>query len=252
VTSVALNLGDGADFAEVASGTATLAGGGGRDFLTACAADHAVLDGGAGDDNLLIFNGSAAGGSGDDFISVASCALPGAPLQADAVVDCGPGNDVVHYVPAAFRGRIDARTCPPRFSSLRPVGIGLPSIDRLGIPADYRLRIPMFRASEPVHGTARLVHYPHLRRPADLGHTENCSSSAPFRGHAGQAIAVTVTISRSLVRRVLGHRGNRFVACFVQFSGTDSDGERFSSRTADVLDGSAIRGYQFDPHRRGR
>jgi hypothetical protein len=250
VTSVALSLGDGADFAEVAAGTATLAGGGGRDFLMACAVDHAVLDGGAGDDNLLIVNGSAAGGSGDDFIVVSSCALPGAAVHADTVVDCGPGNDVVMYVPA-FQGRINARTCPPIIRSLRPVGIGLPSIDRLGIPADYRLRIRMFRASERVHGTARLVHYPHLSRPADLGHTESCSNSVPFRGHAGQAIAVTVTISRSLVRRFV-HRGTRYMACFVQFSGTDGDGERFSSRTANATDGSAIRGYQFDPNRHSR
>jgi hypothetical protein len=53
----------------------------------------------------------------------------------------------------------------------------------------------------------------------------------PFRARSGEAITVTVTVSRALVR--LGDkRGLRFLSCSVRFTGTDGDGERFGNASA--------------------
>ena len=57
-----------------------------------------------------------------------------------------------------------------------------------------------------------------------------------------------MTIARSVVRHVINDLGKRFVACWVQFSGTDGDGEPFSTTSA----GGGMQGYQFDPNRHSR
>ena len=227
VASVALSFGDGPDHATARGGPVALAGGGGRDSLEACAATGAVLDGGPGDDDLKIFDGSASGGPGNDYLFVSSCFLPGeGPSRAETVIDCGPGDDVLFYLDMLNVDRpqqhVNARTCPPLSRALRPYGPGTPSSDRVRIPADYRLRVPLFRASEPVTGTARLVH----DGVAGPRGGESCSSTARFRARAGKPASVTVSVSRSLVRKAL-KRGSRFLACYVLFSATDGDGERF-------------------------
>lgn len=228
VTSVGLSFGAGPDFARVLAGPVTLAGGGGRDRLDACRAEGAVLDGGPGDDNLTIFDGSASGGPGDDYIDVFSCAISGdPPVPAGAVVDCGPGNDVVRYQQSdpGPRARVDARTCPPIIRPLREDGFGPGGhSDRRRIPKDYRLRVQLFRASERVTGSARLVHDRVAGRPGG----GRCSDTVRFRARSDDAVAVTVTVSRALVR--LGHKRKlRFLSCSVLFTGTDGDGERFGN-----------------------
>ena len=231
VTRVALDFGAGPDFAEALSGPVTLSGGAGRDRLDACGATGAVLDGGPGDDQLTIFNGSASGGAGDDQIDVFACTVSGNPkVPAGAVVDCGPGNDVVRYQQSdpGPRARVDARTCPPVLRVLSAVDASRSGgTNRRGIPEDYRLRVPLFRASERVKGTARLVHDRVAGRPGG----EPCSDTVRFRARPDEAITVTVAVSRALVR--LGHnRGLRFLSCSVRFTGTDGDGERFGNASA--------------------
>lgn len=245
VSRVDLAFGNGPDYAEVLAGPATLAGGGGRDVLNACRVSGAVADGGPGDDYLWVVSGSSAGGPGDDYMLVDSCGSPSeATPRADAVVDCGPGNDVLRYGPDGPEGpqrRIDARTCPPIIRPLRPIGAGNPSLVRRRIPKDYRLDVPLFRVSEAVKGTARLVRF----AGAQFRQAQRCSSTARFRSRPGRAVRVTVTISRSLVRRVIKGLGKRFVACQVQISGTDDDGERFDRAST-----PSMQGYRLDP--RGR
>jgi hypothetical protein len=190
-----------------------------------------VLDGGPGDDQLTVFNGSVSGGPGDDQIDISSCMSAGGPhVPAGAVVDCGPGNDVVRYQQSdpGPRPKVDARTCPPVLRVLNPyVGGRSGGTNRRGIPEDYRLRVPLFRASERVKGTARLVHDRVAGRPGG----EPCSDTARFRARRDEAITVIVTVSRALVR--LGHkRGFRFLSCSVRFTGTDGDGERFGNASA--------------------
>jgi hypothetical protein len=230
VTSVGLSFGAGPDYADVLAGPVTLAGGGGRDRLDACRVAGAVLDGGPGDDSLMLVNGSAAGGPGDDRIDVASCTAPGdPPVSVGVAIDCGPGDDVVRFLSdPGSRGRVDARTCPPVIRPLRTTGRGPGGAsDRTRIPADYRLRVSLFRASERVNGSVHLVHDRVAGRPGG----EPCSSTVRFRGRPGKAIAATVALSRSLVR--LGHkRGLRFLSCSVRFTGADGDGERFGNDSA--------------------
>jgi hypothetical protein len=239
VASVALAFGDGLDYAQALGGPVTLSGGGGNDALDAraCGVGGAVLDGGPGGDDLMIFDGSAGGGPGDDYIIVHSCRAHGEPpIPGNADVDCGPGDDVLRY-DGDPRGRVNTRTCPPTILSLRPYGFG-PSgnRDRVRIAKDYGLRVPLFRASEPVNGTARLVH----DRIAGRRGGEPCSNTVRFRARPGQPVGITVTLSRSLIR--LGRkRGFRFLACSVKFSGTDGDGERFGDAFA-----LSMRGYLLE------
>ena len=99
-----------------------------------------------------------------------------------------------------------------------------------------RLRVTLFRASEPVKGTARLVHDSVAGRRGG----EGCSDTVRFRARAEKPASVTVTVSRSLVR--MGRRkGFRFLACSVRFSGTDGDGEHFGNVSA-----PSMRGYQIE------
>lgn len=228
VTSVGLSFGAGPDFARVLAGPVTLAGGGGRDRLDACRAEGAVLDGGPGDDNLTIFDGSASGGPGDDYIDVFSCAISGdPPVPAGAVVDCGPGNDVVRYQQSdpGPRARVDARTCPPIIRPLREDGFGPGGhSDRRRIPKDYRLRVQLFRASERVTAArASCTIASQAVRAGDVAATRCGFEHAPTTPSRSP-----VTVSRALVR--LGHKRKlRFLSCSVLFTGTDGDGERFGN-----------------------
>ena len=204
VARVALSFGDGPDHATALGGPVALAGGGGRDSLEACGATDAVLDGGPGDDDLKIFDGSASGGPGNDYLFVSSCFGPGeAPSRAETVIDCGPGDDVLFYLDIVDIDRpqqhVNARSCPPLSRALRPYGPGTPSSDRVRIPADYRLRVPLFRASEPVTGTARLVHDSGTGRRGDerAAAVRRASGPAP----AGPPVSPSPSRARSYARR---------------------------------------------------
>lgn len=226
VSRIAVAFGDGDDSAVVltngdpVAGIA-LSGGGGRDALQA-SEEVASLDGGPGDDVLMLAGGSANGGEGDDYIGVTG---------GDRVtIDCGPGHDMLRRVTAGAEAdprdtggmTVDAASCPPLLTPLIAQFAHLPGKSTVFyVPRDRKLTVPLFRTNEAVTGTMSL-------RRTNGGRA--CAPPVRFRAAAGRAVNPKFTLAPWLVRAVAPLGPRRGVSCTIRFSGTDAQGEPFNSR----------------------
>jgi hypothetical protein len=242
-------LGPQDDFLSIVSSLAPVrvSGGGGDDGLSLAsqgATADATLDGGPGDDSLRMeAAGTVHGGPGDDYISVENTSRRG----PGAVVDCGPGDDVVVDDYPYLRTdppTIDGATCGP---VLRPVGRGElappPGPDELrfalaAVPRGGRVKLKAFRPSEAGRGTMVLRRARSVRRdgfPKAGTRWTACSERQRFRMHARRVVRTTLTLVPGVVRRVGRLRPphspffsrKSMIACSLHVSGVDDDGERF-------------------------
>ena len=247
-TDIALGRAD--DYLSVVSSSAPVRvnGGAGDDGLVIASSAEtagATLDGGPGNDSLRVEGaGTAQGGPGDDYISVENTSSRG----AGAVVDCGPGDDVVlddYFYLDTEHPTIDQATCGP---VLRPVTKGglrpPPGPDELlfplaAAPRGGRVKLKAFRPSEAGQGTAVLKRARSVTRegfPKAGTRWTACSEPRRFRMREGRVMRTALTLVPSVARRAAKLRSPRrspffsrksMIPCSLHVSGVDHDGERF-------------------------
>ena len=224
-----------------------VSGGAGDDGLVIASTGDtagATLDGGPGNDSLRVEGaGTIQGGPGDDYISVENTSLRG----AGAVVDCGPGDDVVvddYFYLRTDPPTIDQATCGP---VLRPVTKGglrpPPGPDELlfplaAEPRGGRVELKAFRPSEAGRGTIVLERARSVTRagfPKPGTRWTACSEPRRFRMRRGRVMRTTLTLVPRVARRVAKLRPPRspffsskaMIPCSLHVSGVDDDGEHF-------------------------
>jgi len=207
VTSIDLSGAEQPDLLTVNSGRVPipvrLAGGGGRDGLMSLNSSDTEIDGGPGNDALLLDQGVARGGPGNDEIEIrelltpAGEKLPEAPSFAPMTIDCGPGSDILLYrtvngqrLPAT----VDAKSCPPAITPLRRYRPRFPGdYPIIRLPSSRRLRMTILQTTEALRGKV----WP--RATGGLG--GRCTRATRFRLGAGQTLRVTLRLTAEAERR---------------------------------------------------
>jgi hypothetical protein len=222
VASVHIAFGDADDAVtmktrDAFAGVTSIAGGGGRDALTA--SDEALIDGGPGNDVVGLQAGNAIGGDGEDTLVVAPDDFG---TSGDVTVNCGPGADKVE-VAEDFNGTVslDAASCPPLISPLvqrGPFSPGRPTV--FYVPRDRIVHVPVFRASERVTGRMTLKRF---------GSGRPCASSVRFAAKAGRRVRPVFRLRPWVAKAVAPLSGHKGIPCMLRFNGTDPQGEPFDS-----------------------
>ena len=225
VQAIDVAFGDGDDagtvFGNLSPLPVRLSGGAGHDGLESARTPAVTLDGGPGEDFIRLDQGTAIGGDGDDVIRILES-------TGRVQIDCGPGNDAIRQNPTSLRndprktGRIaaDPASCPPVITPLVALNAFYPGPQTVFyVPTDGRFRVPFFKASEAVKGTAW------LRRPD--GH--DCAPPVHFSATAGQPIRPLFRLKPWLAHQVARLPASRARACTLGFAGTDAQHERFTS-----------------------
>lgn len=208
VTSIDLSGAEQPDLLTVNSGRVPipvrLAGGGGRDGLMSLNSSDTEIDGGPGNDALLLDQGIARGGPGNDEIEIrelpapAGEKLPEAPRFAPMTIDCGPGSDILLYPTVngqRLPATVDAESCPPAITPLRRYRPRFPGdYPKIRLPSSRRLRMTVLQTTEELHGKVAAP-------PRTGGHGGRCTRATRFHVGAGQTLRVTLRLTAEAVRR---------------------------------------------------
>jgi hypothetical protein len=180
-----------------------LAGGGGRDGLMSLQTGETEIDGGPGNDALLLDRGIAHGGPGNDEIEIRELPTPpgekasAAPRFAPTTIDCGPGSDILVYPTVngqRLPATVDAASCPPVITPLRRYRPRFPGdFPMIRLPTSRRLRMTILETTEELRGKVR------ARATGGLG--GRCTRAKRFRVAAGQTVRVTLRLTAEAVRR---------------------------------------------------
>jgi hypothetical protein len=234
LTRIDLALGPNDDFVSLRTEDvpAVIDGGAGDDGITYAAAASPTLIGGPGDDGILINanGGEVRAGPGDDVIVL--------DYQDHRVtVDCGPGNDTIRawFWKSAAAPDLDKASCPPILEWLGAVPLPPPGVGA-GQPGyrvgrDGRVRVPVFKLTEPAHGTLRLREARRLSHGLPVAGTKwrDCGAGTRrFDTRAGRVVKVGFTIRPSVLRRMGTSFGRGpVVHCSFHVAAVDAQGERF-------------------------